>query len=74
MVKAKTVKSDDWSYEAKVGEVEKIISQIEAGELELDEVFQQFSIAVQSLRECEDFLHKRQEQVELLIETLGKDE
>lgn len=59
-----------WNYEAKVAEVEEIIAQIEAGKLELEEVFDQFATAVEYLQECESFLQHRQQQVDLLIETL----
>ncbi|MEM6403381.1 MAG: exodeoxyribonuclease VII, partial [Cyanobacteria bacterium P01_D01_bin.116] len=38
--------------------------------LQLEEVFEQFSTAVKSLRECESFLKERQEQADLMIETL----
>lgn len=62
-----------WHYEATVTKVETIIARIEAGELELEEVFDQFVAAVEYLRQCETFLQKRQQQVDLLIETL-KDE
>lgn len=60
-----------WKYEEKVTEIEKIISRIEAGELELEEVFEQFAAAVEYLRQCESFLQQRQQQVDLLIETLN---
>jgi exodeoxyribonuclease VII small subunit len=59
-----------WSYEATVAEVEAIINRIELGELELADVFSQFSIAVEQLRQCETFLNRQQQQVDLLIETL----
>ncbi|MBO3461958.1 exodeoxyribonuclease VII small subunit [Aetokthonos hydrillicola Thurmond2011] len=62
-----------WNYEAKVAEVEKIIAEIEAGKLDLEEVFDQFNAAVKYLRECESFLQKRQQQVDLLIETLNEE-
>lgn len=60
----------DWNYEAAVAEVETIIAAIEAGELELEKVFEQFTAAVEYLRQCETFLQQRQQQVDLLIETL----
>jgi exodeoxyribonuclease VII small subunit len=60
-----------WKYEATVAEVESIISRIEAGELELEEVFEQFTQAVEYLQQCENFLQQRQKQVDLLIETLN---
>jgi exodeoxyribonuclease VII small subunit len=62
---------DDWHYETSVAEVETIISRIESGELDLEDVFEQFAQAVESLGQCEAFLTERQSQVELLIETLG---
>ena len=64
----------NWNYEAKVEEIETIISRIEAGELQLEEVFEQFGAAVKSLRECESFLKERQEQADLMIETLQDNE
>jgi exodeoxyribonuclease VII small subunit len=60
----------NWSYEETVAEVEAIISRIELGELELAEVFDQFTTAVEQLRQCETFLNRQQQQVDLLIETL----
>ncbi len=69
----KETKSDEtssWSYEEKVAEVEGIISRIEAGDLDLEQVFEQFSQAVEYLQECQNFLRGRQQQVDLLIETL----
>ncbi|MBD2569413.1 exodeoxyribonuclease VII small subunit [Anabaena lutea] len=76
MVKRKSVANSDavaGSYEAKVAEIEKIITRIEAGELDLADVFEQFASAVEYLRQCESFLQQRQQQVDLLIETLQDD-
>jgi exodeoxyribonuclease VII small subunit len=60
----------NWRYEAAVAQVEAIISRIESGELELEDVFEQFAQAVESLQQCEAFLTERQAQVNILIETL----
>jgi exodeoxyribonuclease VII small subunit len=75
MVKRKSASSseEDWNYEAKVAEIEGIITRIEAGELELEAVFEQFASAVEYLRQCEGFLQQRQQQVDLLIETLSEE-
>jgi exodeoxyribonuclease VII small subunit len=67
---SKSVEVEVWNYEAKVAEIEGIIDRIEGGELELADVFEQFAQAVECLRECESFLRQRQQQVDLLIETL----
>ena len=64
-------KKIEWKYEAAVERVEEILGEIESGELELTEVFSQFAVAVKSLQECEDFLSRQQEQVDLLLENLG---
>lgn len=64
---------DTWNYEATVEQVETIIKQIEAGKLELAEVFEQFAAAVQYLHQCEVFLQARQQQMDLLIETLEEE-
>jgi exodeoxyribonuclease VII small subunit len=61
---------ETWNYEATVARVETIIEQIEAGELELAEVFEQFAAAVKYLNQCEVFLQERQHRMDLLIETL----
>ncbi len=60
----------NWNYETTVAEIETIIDRIERGELELAVVFDQFSTAVEQLRQCETFLTRQQQQVDLLIETL----
>ena len=62
---------EDWNYEVAVAKVEAIVARIESGELELEEVFDQFAAAIEYLRQCETFLQERQQQVNLLIETLS---
>lgn len=63
----------DWQYESAVDKVEAIIQDIEGGELELADIFDQFSIAVQELHACESFLQHHRHQVELLVETLANE-
>ncbi|NJL45631.1 MAG: exodeoxyribonuclease VII small subunit [Leptolyngbyaceae cyanobacterium SM2_3_12] len=63
-------KPDPWSYEETVATVEAIIADLESGQLPLAEVLSQFEQAVQSLQECEVYLNEKQQQVDVLIETL----
>lgn len=63
----------NWNYEETVAEVEEIIQQIEYGSLPLEEVFQQFEVAVERLQKCEEFLNQGKERMSLLIETLEED-
>jgi exodeoxyribonuclease VII small subunit len=65
---------ESWNYEATVTQVETIIKQIETGKLELAEVFEQFAAASKYLSQCEAFLKDRQQQMDLLIETLTDEE
>jgi exodeoxyribonuclease VII small subunit len=66
--------NDDWQYETSVAQVEQILTLIEVGEMDLADVFEQFTIAIDHLKQCEKFLGDRQQQVDLLIETLSDDE
>jgi exodeoxyribonuclease VII small subunit len=70
---ANSIPANGGSYEAKIAEIETIITRIEGGELELADVFTEFATAVEYLRECDSFLQQRQQQVDLLIETLQDD-
>ncbi|HEY9752411.1 MAG TPA: exodeoxyribonuclease VII small subunit [Coleofasciculaceae cyanobacterium] len=62
-----------WNYEATVQKIEAIMTRIESGELELGQVFDQFTEAVTYLQQCEHFLTQHQQQMDLLIETLTDD-
>jgi exodeoxyribonuclease VII small subunit len=61
---------DDWNYEATVTQIETTLNAIESGEMDLADVFEQFTSAIDQLKQCEKFLGDRQQQVDLLIETL----
>lgn len=69
----KNAKTKNWNYEATVNHLEKIIDEIESGQLELAEVFEK-AWAVAALQECEQFLTEKKKQMNLLIETLEDDE
>lgn len=60
----------NWNYETTVARIEAIIEQVESGELDLAEIFDQFAAAVEYLQQCETFLADRQQQMNLSIEAL----
>ena len=60
----------DWDYESAIATVEEIVGDLESGDLDLGDAFAQFAIAVERLKECEQFLTERQAQVDLAITTL----
>ncbi|CBN56569.1 MULTISPECIES: exodeoxyribonuclease VII small subunit [Kamptonema] len=64
-------RQSDWKYETTVAQLEEIINRVESGELLLEEVFEQFAMAVEYLQQCETFLVEGKEQMNLLIETLN---
>lgn len=70
---SKQSKAKTWNYESTVEQVETIIEQIETGELSLAEVFDRYAEAIKYLNQCDTFLQKRQQQVDLLVETLTAD-
>ncbi len=59
------------NYEEKVAEVEAIIREIETGSLPLNLLFEKFNLAVEKLEQCDEFLAKNKEQMEILIENLN---
>jgi exodeoxyribonuclease VII small subunit len=61
-----------WKYEKTVIEVEEIIARIESGSLSLEEVFEQFAIATDLLKQCESFLAIGSEK--MAIEVLEREE
>ncbi|MEM1252161.1 MAG: exodeoxyribonuclease VII small subunit [Cyanobacteria bacterium P01_H01_bin.21] len=68
----RTKKSDtSWNYEASVTQVEAIINDLETGDLPLADIFEQFEKAVTELKKCDSFLQEKQQQAQLLIETLS---
>ncbi|MEG4984578.1 exodeoxyribonuclease VII small subunit [Microcoleus sp. BR0-C5] len=65
------LRQSDWNYEETVDRIEAIIDRVESGELPLEQVFEQFAVAVECLQECESFLARGKEQMDLAIELLA---
>lgn len=66
-----SIQDENWRYESAVEQIESIVEQIESGELELADVFEQFGIAAEQLQQCEAYLARHQQQLDLMIETLA---
>ncbi len=65
------LRQSGWNYEETVDRIEAIIDRVESGDLPLEEVFEQFAVAVECLQQCEGFLARGKEQMELSIELLA---
>jgi exodeoxyribonuclease VII small subunit len=63
-------KENSWNYEETVARVEAIVESIENGNLPLEAVFDSFAVAVEQLRQCEEFLQRGRERMELAVEIL----
>jgi exodeoxyribonuclease VII small subunit len=64
------LRQSGWNYEETVDRIEAIIDRVESGELPLEEVFEQFAVAVE-LQECEGFLARGKDRMDLAIELLA---
>ena len=62
-----------WNYEITVAKVEAIVNKIESGEMELASVFEEFNAAIEYLRQCENFLAQKRQQMNLVIHTLAEE-
>jgi len=62
--------TDNWNYDETVARIETIIDRIESGQLPLEEVFEQFEVAIAALQACEAFLDRGENRMQLLVETL----
>jgi exodeoxyribonuclease VII small subunit len=71
---AKSNERQKWNYEKTAIKVEEIIDRIESGSLSLEEVFEQFAIATDYLKQCESFLAIGSQQMERAIEVLEREE
>ena len=65
--------NQDWNYQKTLAQIESIIGKIEAGKINLEDLFSQVAIASQSLQECETYLVQQEQKMDILIETLTDD-
>jgi exodeoxyribonuclease VII small subunit len=65
-----SAQDEHWTYEDTVAKAEQIINNIETGKLSLSEVFEQFQLASNYLRQCEQFLAQKRQEMDLAIEYL----
>jgi exodeoxyribonuclease VII small subunit len=63
-----TRKAKPAGFEATLAELEKLVAQMEAGELPLEDALRNFERGVQLTRECQQELQKAQQKVEILMQ------
>lgn len=60
-----------FSFEESMSRLEKIVKELESGELSLEASLARFEEGVKLSRECRDFLFAARQRVELLLEEEG---
>jgi len=64
---AKTKKSDKFDFETAFADLEKIVEQMEAGGLSLEDSLQQFERGISLVRECQSALKTAEQKVQILL-------
>lgn len=54
------------SFEKSLTQLQTIVTQLEKGELSLEESLQQFEKGISLARECQDLLNKAEQKIEIL--------
>jgi exodeoxyribonuclease VII small subunit len=71
--KKKAATPETWNYESTVEKIEDILHLMESGDMNLSDLFEQFGVAAEYLKECDRFLTTQRAQVDLTIEYLTDD-
>jgi exodeoxyribonuclease VII small subunit len=71
--KKKAATPEAWNYESTVEKIEDILHLMESGDMNLSDLFEQFGVAAEYLKECDRFLTSQHTQVDLTIEYLTDD-
>lgn len=67
MTKEKNIKFED-----KITELEKIISELESGEIDLDSSIEKYTKAMKLVQECDKKLKNVEEQINKIVKENGK--
>lgn len=59
--------SDPVSFEAALEDVQRIVDELESGELALEESLKEYEKGIKRIRQCHEFLNRFQRKVELLV-------
>ena len=67
-------KQQDFNFEEKLGELEKLVSRMEEGELGLEDSLQAFEHGVNLVKECQQALEQAEQKVKVLVSSDGDTE
>jgi len=66
-------KAKTFNFEKSIKELEKLVDQLETGELSLENSLKHFEKGIKLTRECQDALKKAEQKVQVLIEKNGQE-
>lgn len=70
---AKEEKKEE-KFEYKLNELEKMVSELERGDVSLDDAIEKYSTAMKLAKECSDKLKNAEENVNKILTESGKEE
>ena len=66
------VKKEDLSFEEKIKKLEAIVTELESGEVALDDAINKYTEAMKLSRECSDKLNEVSEKVNKILNSNGE--
>lgn len=65
---------DDVKFEEKLNELEKMVSELEKGDVDLDDAIEKYTNAMKLAKECSEKLKNAEESVNKILTENGKEE
>ncbi len=66
--------SKEIKFEEKLNELEKMVNELEKGEIDLDDAIEKYTVAMKLAKECSDKLKNAEENVNKILTENGKEE
>lgn len=67
-------KKNSKNFEASLDKLEKIVTELEGGELPLDKSIEKFEAGIEMYNECKDFLSSAEKKIKVLTDSLKEEE
>ncbi len=67
-------KTEEFNFEARLGELEQLVTRMEEGELGLEESLQTFEQGVRLVKQCQQALAQAEQKIKVLVSADGETE
>jgi len=64
-------KAKEMTFEEKIKELEKVVNELESGEIDLDSSIEKYTLAMKLVKECDEKLKNVEEQVNKIVSENG---